>query len=66
MLEMSAMCHDRRVTCVMIEEFHTSQLMDVMRLRLFGVREFLNAKSRYLLRGRNREVISQCLSLINP
>jgi hypothetical protein len=66
MLEMSAMCHDRRVPCIMIEECHASQLMDAMRLRLFRVREFLNAKSGYLPEGRTHEVISQCLSLINP
>jgi hypothetical protein len=66
MLEMSATCHDRSVPCVMIEEFHTSELMDAPRLWFFEVQELLNSKYGYLMEGRTHEVIGQLLSLINP
>jgi hypothetical protein len=66
MLEMSAMCHDRRVPRIMIEECHVYQLMDATRLWLFGVQELLNENFGYLPEGQTCEVISQCLSLINP
>jgi hypothetical protein len=65
-IEMSATCHDRRVSCAMIEECHVYQMMDTMCLQLFGVREFLNVYYGYLPEGQNHKVISQCLSLINP